>query len=105
MTDPLTKWVAALLICGLCVVGSYFCIDRPAAYFIHQELSGYRSTFDLVGRLGKGIGPLIVACTLFFGFRVAMGWRLTRFQIPIVLATFSLALSDIFENWLRFACG
>jgi len=97
--------VAALLICGLCIALSYFWIDRPVAYFIHQELSGYRGIFDLAARLPKVIGPLVAACTLLLGIRVVMGRPLTEFQAPIVLATFSLAVSDIFENWLKFAFG
>ena len=105
MTDLLTKWAAALLICGLCIALSYFWIDRPVAYFIHRELSGYRGIFDVAGRLPKIIGPLVVACTLVLGIRVVMGRPLTKFQVPIVLATFSLAISDIFKNWLKLAFG
>lgn len=105
MTNLLTKWVAALLICGLCIALSYFWIDRPVAYFIHQELPGYRGIFDIAGQLPKVIGPLIVVCTLVLGIRVVVGRPLTEFQTTIVLATFSLAVSDIFENWLKFAFG
>jgi membrane-associated phospholipid phosphatase len=105
MTEPLTKWVAALLICSLCIALSYFWIDQPVAYFAHQELRGYRGIFDAASRLPKVLGPVVVACTLVLGIRAVMGRPLTQFQAPIALATFSLAVSDIFENWLKFAFG
>jgi membrane-associated phospholipid phosphatase len=105
MPRNLTKWVTALLICGFVAVLCYFWIDRPASYFMHQELAGYRGIFDLLSRLPKVIGPLVVAGTLVLGIGIVTGRSLTEFQAPIVVAAFSLALSDIFENWLKFAFG
>jgi membrane-associated phospholipid phosphatase len=34
-----------------------------------------------------------------------MGWPLTGIQASIVLSALSLAVSDILENWLKFAFG
>ena len=99
------KWCAALLICGACIAISYFFIDRPFAYYAHDELGGYRATFDLVGRLPKVLGPLVVGCTLVFGVRAVMGRPSTEIQTAIVLSALSLALSAILEIWLKFAFG
>ena len=99
------KWSVALLICGACITISYFFVDRPFAYFAHDELSAYRATFDLVGRLPKVLGPLVIGCTLVFGVRAVMGRPLTEIQTAIVLSALSLAVSVIIENWLKFAFG
>src|SRR5262249_8866837 len=99
------KWSVALLICGACVIISYFFVDRPFAYFAHDELTAYRATFDLVGWLPKVLGPLVMACTLVFGVRAVMGRPLTEIQTAIVLSALSLALSAIVEIWLKFAFG
>jgi membrane-associated phospholipid phosphatase len=99
------KWSVALLICGACITFSYFVVDRPFAYFAHDELRGYRAIFDLVGRLPKVLGPLVIGCTVFFGVRAVMGRPLTKIQTSIVLSALSLALSAILESWLKFAFG
>src|SRR5215475_4200113 len=99
------KWFVALLICSAGVTISYFFVDRPFAYFAHDELSAYRATFDLVGRSPKVLGPLVMACTLVFGVRAVMGRPLTEIQTTIVLSALSLALSAIVENWLKLAFG
>jgi membrane-associated phospholipid phosphatase len=103
--DPIIKWAVALLICGVCVAVSYLWIDRPVAYFVHNELLEWRGIFDVTTRLPKLIGPLIIACTFIVGVRVAMRRRLTEIQTVIVLSALSLAVSDIPENWLKVAFG
>jgi membrane-associated phospholipid phosphatase len=103
--SAIAKWTAALLICGACVTISYFFIDRPFAYFAHDELLGYRATFDLVGRLPNVLGPLVIGCTLIFAVRAVLGRPTTEIQASIVLSALSLALSAILENWLKFAFG
>jgi len=103
--SAIARWIVALLICGACVAISYFFVDRPFAYFAHDELRGFRAVFDLVGRLPNVLGPLIVGCTLIFGIRAVMGHRLTEIQTAIVLSALSLALSVILGSWLKFAFG
>ena len=51
------------------------------------------------------IGPLVIACTLILGVRAMMKRSLTESQIAVVLSALSLAISDILENWLKFAFG
>jgi len=68
----LPKWTVALLIAGFCIAVSYLWIDRPIAYFVHDELRGYRTIFDVASRLPKVIGPLVIACTLVLGVRALM---------------------------------
>jgi len=103
--SAIAKWTAALLICGACVTISYFFIDRSFAYFAHDELLGYRATFDLVGRLPNVLGPLVIGCTLIFAVRAVLGRPTTEIQTSIVLSALSLALSAILENWLKFTFG
>src|SRR5215470_6150557 len=103
--SAMAKWIIALLICGACVTISYIFVDRPFAYFAHDQLRGYRAIFDLVGRLPNVLGPLIVGCTLIFGIRAVMGHPLTEIQTTIVLSALSLALSVILGSWLKFAFG
>ena len=103
--NDLAKWTVGLFICGIGVTVAYIWIDRPIAYFVHDELRGYRTIFDLAGRLPKLIGPLIIACTLILGVRALMKRPLTEFQTSIVLSALSLAISDLPENWLKFAFG
>jgi membrane-associated phospholipid phosphatase len=98
-------WAAALLICGVLVVISYFWIDRPVAYFVHDELSDYRAIFDLPARLPKTIGPLVAAGTLLVGIRSLMKRPVKGVQVAIVLSALSWALSAVPENWLKFAFG
>src|SRR5262245_11141735 len=90
--SAIAKWTAALLICGACVTVSYFFVDRPFAYFVHDELRGYRAIFDLFGRLPKVLGLVVIGCTLIFGVRAVMGRPLTEIQTSIVLSALSLAL-------------
>src|SRR5215211_3773861 len=92
MTD-LLKWTIALLMCGLCITVSYLWIDRPIAYFTHDQLRGYRAIFDAASRLPKVIGPLVIACTLMLGVRVVMRRPLTEIQTAIVLSAIGLAIS------------
>ena len=103
--SAIAKWTAALLICGVCVAISYFFVDRPLAYFAHDELRGYRAIFDLVGRLPNVLGPLVMGCTLIFGVRAVLRRPLTKIQASVVLSALSLALSVVLENWLKFAFG
>src|SRR5262249_8226653 len=103
--SAIAKWTAALLICGACVTISNFFVVRPFAYFVPAELLGYRATFDLVGRLPKVLGPLVIGCTLIFAVRAVLGRPTTEIQTSIVLSALSLALSAILENWLKFAFG
>ena len=104
MTD-LQKWTVALFICGFCVIVSYFWVDRPTAFFVHDELRGYRAIFDAASRLPKLIGPLVIACTLILSIRAAIRRPLTEAQLAIVLSALSLAVSEIPENWLKLAFG
>jgi len=99
------KWSIALLICGALIVISYFFVDRPFAYFAHDELQGYRALFDLVGRLPNVLGLLVIGCTLIFGVRAVLGRPLTEMQTSIVLSALSLALAAILESWLKLAFG
>ena len=87
------------------VTASYLWIDRPVSYFVHDQLRAYRTIFDLVGRLPKVIGPIFIACTLILGVRAMMKKSLTQTQTAVVLSSLSLALSDVIENWLKFAFG
>ena len=103
--SAIAKWITALLICGACVTISYFFVDRPFAYFAHDELIAYRANFDLVGRLPNVLGPLVIGWTLIVGVRAVMGQPLTEVQTSIVLSALSLALAAILENWLKFAFG
>ena len=103
--SAVAKWIIALSICGACATISYFFVDRPIAYFAHDELHGYRAIFDLAGRLPNVLGPIIVGCTLIFGIRAVMGHPLTEIQTAIVLSALSLALSVILASWLKFAFG
>ena len=83
--SAIAKWITALLICGACVTISYFFVDRPFAYFAHDELIAYRANFDLVGRLPNVLGPLVIGWTLIVGVRAVMGQPLTEVQTSIVL--------------------
>jgi PAP2 superfamily len=103
--SAITKWTGGLLICIGVVAVSYVWIDRPVAYFVHGELREYRAVFDLAGRLPKVLGPFVVIGTLIFGVRAMMKRSLTETQIAVVLSALSLAISDILENWLKFAFG
>ena len=103
--SSITKWTAALLVCGACVTVSYFFVDRPFAYFVYDEFRGYRAIFDLFGRLPKVLGPLVMGCTLIFGVRAVMGRPLTEIQTSIVLSALSLAFSAILTTWLKFSFG
>jgi membrane-associated phospholipid phosphatase len=103
--SAIAKWIIALSICGACVAISYFFVDRPFAYFAHDQLREYRAIFDLAGRLPNVLGPFIVGCTLIFGIRASMGHPLTEIQTAIVLSALSLALSVILAGWLKFAFG
>jgi len=96
----LRKWAIALTICVLCITVSYYWIDRPVAYFVHNELRGYRDIFDVATRLPKLIGPFVTACTLVLGVRAVTRRHLTEIQTAIVLSALSLAVSDAPENWL-----
>lgn len=101
----LKKWVIALPACAVLVVISYVLIDQPVAYFVHDHFGGYRPILDLLSRLPKVIGPVVVACTLVLGVRAMMNRPLPTLATTLVLSGLSLAFSDIVENWLKFAFG
>jgi membrane-associated phospholipid phosphatase len=103
--SAITRLTVGLLICGVAVTVSYLWIDRPVSYFAYDELRAYRTIFDLAARLPKVIGPLVIACTLILGVRAMMKRPFTETQITVVLSAVSLALSNILENWLKFAFG
>jgi membrane-associated phospholipid phosphatase len=98
-------WEAGLLICGALVIILYYWIDRPVAYFVHDELSDYRAIFDLPARLPKIIGPLVATSTLIVGVRALMKPPVKGVQVAIVLSALSWAVSTVLENWLKFAFG
>lgn len=101
----LRNWIVAICACTAVVAISYFVVDQPAAYFAHDHLAAYRNVLDIVSRIPKLIGPIVVVCTLVFGVRALMNRRLPRFGLTIVLSSLSLAFSDIVENWLKYAFG
>jgi hypothetical protein len=94
-----------LLVCGAAITASYLWLDRPVSYFVYHELRAYRAVFDLAGRLPKVVGPLVIAFTLILGVRATMKRTLTETQTAVVLSALSLAISDVLENWLKFAFG
>src|SRR6516225_12018630 len=77
----LRKWAIALTICVLCITVSYYWIDRPVAYFVHNELRGYRDIFDVATRLPKLIGPFVTACTLVLGVRAVTRRHWPKFRL------------------------
>lgn len=103
--SAVTRWTIGLLICGVTVTVSYLWIDRPTSFFVHDELRAYRAIFDLAGRLPKMIGPVVIASMLILGVLAMMKRSLTETQIAVVLSAISLGISDILENWLKFAFG
>jgi membrane-associated phospholipid phosphatase len=98
-------WAASLLICGVLVIILYFWIDRPVAYFVHDELGDYRAIFDLPARLPKITGPLVATSALIIGVRALMKRPVKGAQVAIVLSALSWAVSAVPENWLKFAFG
>src|SRR5262249_50147841 len=74
----LRKWAIALTICVLCITVSYYWVDRQVAYFVHNELRGYRDIFDVATRLPKLIGPFVTACTLVLNQGSMRRWRTLR---------------------------
>jgi hypothetical protein len=101
----LAKWAAALAICVVGITAAHLWFDQPVAYFIHDELRAYRTIFDIASRLPKLIGTLVVAGALLLVGRACVKRHLTEPETTIVLSALSLALSDIPENWLKFAFG
>jgi membrane-associated phospholipid phosphatase len=99
------EWAAGLLICGVLVIILYYWIDRPVAYFVHDELSDYRAIFDLPAQLLKIIGPLVATSTLIVGVRALMKRPVKGGQVAIVLSALSWAVSPVLGNWLKFAFG
>ena len=101
----IAKWTAALLMCGIGITGCYFFIDRPFAHFVHDTLLGSRPVFNVFAQLPDILSPMVVVCALFLGICATLKRRLTKIQIAIVLSAFSLALSVVLKNWLKFAFG
>lgn len=99
------SWLVALGVCAAVVALSYGFIDRPVVFFVHDHLAAYRPFFDPVSRLPKVLGPFVVVCTLVAGVRAMMGRPLPPLATSAVLASLSLAFSDIIENWLKYAFG
>jgi membrane-associated phospholipid phosphatase len=97
--------MVGLLICSVTVMVSYLWIDRSVSLFVYDKLREYRFIFDLPTQLPKVIGPLVIASTLILGVWAMMKRTLTETQIAVVLSALSLAISDIPENWLKFAFG
>jgi hypothetical protein len=95
----------ALLIWLLCIAASFSWIDRPVAFLVHNELEGYRAIFDFSARLPKVVGPLLVAYTIMVGVWVVIRQHMTEIQTVTVISALSWALSDVPENWLKFAFG
>src|SRR4029077_7138120 len=98
-------WGAGLLICGVLVIILYFWIDRPVAYFVHDELGDYRVIFVLPARLTNIMGPLVATIALLVGVRALMKRPVKGVQVAIVLSALSWAASAAPENWLKFAFG
>jgi hypothetical protein len=91
-------WAAGLLICGVLVIILYYWIDRPVAYFVHDELSDYRAIFDLPARLPKIIGPLVATSTLIVFVRALVKRPVKGVQVAIVLSALSWAVSPVLGN-------
>jgi membrane-associated phospholipid phosphatase len=104
MTD-LQKRAMLLLIWLSCITASFLWIDRPVALLVHDELEGYRAVFDVAARLPKVLGPIVVAYTVIVGVWVIVGQRMTEIQTVIVISALSWTISDVPENWLKFAFG
>jgi membrane-associated phospholipid phosphatase len=101
----IAKWTAALLFCGIGITVCHFFIDRPFAHFVHDTLRGFRPVFNAFAQLPDILGPMVVVCALLLGIRATLKRPLTKIQIAIVLSAFSLALSVVLKNWLKFAFG
>ena len=104
MTDR-QKWAVALFVWLLCIAASFLWIDRPVALLVHAKLEGYRAIFDAAARLPKVLGPLVVAYTIIVGVCVIAGHAMTKIQTVVVISAMSWAVSDVPENWLKYAFG
>src|SRR5262249_17319792 len=93
------KWAIVVVTCILVIAAAYLWIDRPVAYFVHDQLRPYRTMFDAASRLPELIGPLVVAAAVLLAIPAVIKRRLTAATTVVVLSALSLALSNVPKNW------
>lgn len=100
----LVRTAAALAICIPLVIGCYFFVDKPVAFFVHDHGIPQTPTIKWLTEpppLVQGWAPLLVAILL-----ATWAWQAPRlWQRTLVIACLSLIVADQCRESLGDVCG
>src|SRR3989449_5377361 len=102
--NAMRKWSIGFVLTTLVVVVSYAWLDRPIAFFAHDQLQRY-DLFAKLTYLPEIITPLVLLAFAAIGLHALLGRQLPKLETVAVLAGASLAIADAVKDKLKFAFG
>lgn len=102
----LREWLLALVLVALAIVISYFWLDRPIAFFVHNQFP--RIIRVLLEPVTYVPNPLISVATITFlvlGIRGLAGRPLSKMQAAILICSVSLMIAETLKSQLKFVFG
>jgi membrane-associated phospholipid phosphatase len=99
-----TTWLVALLITVVVVAVAYAWLDRPIAFFVHNELRNTK-LFGELPKTSEWFAWLALGVLTALGLRGLTGRPLAKPEAVALLCALSLVASAAVKSYLKFAFG
>jgi membrane-associated phospholipid phosphatase len=97
-------WLIALLITVVTVAVAYAWLDRPIAFFVHDEMRSIQ-LFAELPKTSEWFAMLALGVLTLLGLRGLTGRPLSKLEAVALLCALSLLASAAVKSWLKFAFG
>jgi membrane-associated phospholipid phosphatase len=98
------KWSAWLAVVFVAIALSYQWLDRPIAFFAHDQSQQFH-IFEQLTLIPEFLVPIAVVFIGALGLWALAGRPLTRFESVVTLAGASLAVAELTKDQLKYAFG
>jgi membrane-associated phospholipid phosphatase len=100
----LGQWVIALAATAIAVAIAYQWLDRPIAFFAHDNLHQF-VLFRHLTLIPEWFAPVAALVFAVLGIRALTGRPLTRFEAVILMSGLSLVAAAAIKNELKYVFG
>src|ERR1700694_2867050 len=102
--NAMQKWSIGFLLTAFAVAVSYVWLDRPIAFFVHDQFQHF-DLFRKLTYIPEIVTPLVLLAFAAIGLHALIGRKLAKLETVAVLAAASLAVADAVKDQLKFAFG
>lgn len=98
------SWSINFALTAVAVAVSYFWLDKPIAFFAHDQLRHF-TLFERLTQIPEWIAPFAVLALLILGVRALIDRPLTKLEAVILVCGLSLIVGSALKNQLKFIFG